>query len=545
MNLNLCLDAVPGFLGFFDLSIAPALLFYAYLPILVLSIFFGFFIFKKDRGSVLSKYFLGITLSFAAWIFLILFQWVGVYLETVHLAWQLLVLPEISIFLFSILFSYVFIFKKDVPNLYKYIAGLLLSIVAFVLPTQLNIASFDLTNCEGVVGILWPYVYVFELSAIIIIVLIAFEKLILKNKQAGEKLKTVLFSTGMVFFLGIFWLSNYFGELTKTYEINLVGPFGMVLFLGLLTYIIVRFHAFNTKLIATQALVWGLAILIGAEFFFIKTTTNFILTGITFIASMVFGYFLVKSVKKEIQQKEQLAKLNTDLKISIQQRESLVHLINHKVKGSFTRTKFLFAGMLDGTFGEISPEIKKRAEQGLEFDNGGIETVDLVLNVANLQNGLIKYEMKSIDLKELLEKAVTEEKGEADAKGLGLETEIKEGDYTTTGDSIWMKEAMHNLISNSVKYTREGKISVALEKKDGKILFSVKDTGVGITEDDKKNLFTEGGRGKDSIKVNVDSTGYGLYTVKLIVEAHKGKVWAESEGENKGSQFYIELPITP
>ncbi len=69
----------------------------------------------------------------------------------------------------------------------------------------------------------------------------------------------------------------------------------------------------------------------------------------------------------------------------------------------------------------------------------------------------------------------------------------------------------------------------------------MKDTGFGITAEDKKNLFTEGGRGKDSVKVNVDSTGYGLYSVKLIVDAHKGKVWAESEGEGKGSQFYVEL----
>ena len=105
------------------------------------------------------------------------------------------------------------------------------------------------------------------------------------------------------------------------------------------------------------------------------------------------------------------------------------------------------------------------------------------------------------------------------------------------GDYFWLKEVINNLIENSIKYTREGKITVGLEKGEGKILFYVKDTGIGITEDDKKNLFTEGGRGKDSVKVNVDSTGYGLYTVKLIVEAHKGKVWAESEGQEQ--RIYI------
>lgn len=77
---------------------------------------------------------------------------------------------------------------------------------------------------------------------------------------------------------------------------------------------------------------------------------------------------------------------------------------------------------------------------------------------------------------------------------------------------------------------------------NSKILLSVKDTGIGINEEDKKRLFTEGGRGKDSVKVNVDSTGYGLYTVKLIADAHNGRVWAESAGAGKGSQFYLELP---
>ena len=57
-----------------------------------------------------------------------------------------------------------------------------------------------------------------------------------------------------------------------------------------------------------------------------------------------------------------------------------------------------------------------------------------------------------------------------------------------------------------------------------------------------KNLFTEGGHGKESTKINVESTGFGLYIVKNIVDAHQGRVWAESEGSGKGSQFYVELP---
>ena len=239
---------------------------------------------------------------------------------------------------------------------------------------------------------------------------------------------------------------------------------------------------------------------------------------------------------------KQVDGLNDDLKALIKQRESLVHLVTHKVKGSFTRSKYIFAGILDGTFGDINEEVKKRAEQGLESNNAGIQTVDLVLNVANMQNGIVKYDMKMLDFKDLVQKTLADKKVQAEAKGLKLESTIEEaGVYNIVGDAFWLKEAVNNLIDNSIKYSKEGKIAVDLHDGKGKIKFSVKDTGIGITDEDKKALFTEGGRGKDSVRINVDSTGYGLYSVKLIVEAHKGKVWAESGGPGKGSQFYIEL----
>jgi signal transduction histidine kinase len=240
---------------------------------------------------------------------------------------------------------------------------------------------------------------------------------------------------------------------------------------------------------------------------------------------------------------KELQDANESLRNLLRQRESLVHLVTHKVKGSFTRSKYIFAEMLEGTFGEISPVLKGMAEKGLDSDNQGIETVDLVLNAANLQTGTVKYEMKLIDFKEIVDHVIVDMKKPIESKGLKLEINISEGKYNTSGDSFWLKEVVHNLVDNSLKYTKEGSIKVNLENKDGKILLGVKDTGVGITDEDKQNLFKEGGRGQNSVKVNVDSTGYGLFSVKLIVDAHKGRVWAESDGQGKGSSFFVELPI--
>ncbi len=238
---------------------------------------------------------------------------------------------------------------------------------------------------------------------------------------------------------------------------------------------------------------------------------------------------------------KQVDGLNKNLKNLIQQRESLMHLINHKVKGSFTHSKYIFAGLLDGMFGDISSDVKKIAQAGLDSDIVGIRTIDMILNATNLQNGTVSYDMKPVDFKEIVLNTVEERKSVIQKKNLELEMKIKEGEYQMNGDIFWLKEVVNNLIDNAINYTKDGKITVGLEKQDKKIIFSVKDSGIGITPEDKKNLFTEGGRGKESVKTNVESTGYGLFTVKLVVEAHGGKVWVESEGEGKGSEFFTQF----
>ncbi|MFA5937052.1 MAG: HAMP domain-containing sensor histidine kinase [Candidatus Paceibacterota bacterium] len=418
---------------------------------------------------------------------------------------------------------------------------LLLLPVIITLPTPLNLVGVDVSFCNADEGFIAKYyTYVVEIFSVIWILFYSI-KLYRRALNLNTK-KQIFFSTaGILFFLLALSSGNFIGSFTEQWNYSQFGLFVMPIFIGVLAYLVVKYNSFNVKLIATQVLVWGLAILIGSQFFFIKVPINYLLTGVTFIASIIFGYFLIKSVKREIQQKEELARLNIYLEDLLKQRESLVHLVTHKVKGSFTRSKYIFAGILDGTFGDINDEIKKRAEQGLESDNMGIETVDLVLNASNLQKGTVKYDMKNIDFKELVEKSIAEKKISIEAKGLKLETEIKADSYNVLGDSIWLKEVVNNLIENALKYTKEGTIKIGLEKNGNKIKLYVKDTGIGINSEDKNILFTEGGRGKDSVKINVDSTGYGLYSVKMIMEAHKGKVWMESEGVDKGSTFFVEL----
>jgi len=110
------------------------------------------------------------------------------------------------------------------------------------------------------------------------------------------------------------------------------------------------------------------------------------------------------------------------------------------------------------------------------------------------------------------------------------------------GDEVKFRQhIIRNLIDNAIRYTPHGSVRVTLEKTPAGVRLSVKDSGVGIAPEDKERLFLEGGKGEHATNVNPESTGYGLFVAKTVVEAHGGTIRAESEGEGKGAEFIVEL----
>jgi len=521
----------------------PTLFFYSHIPAMIVALIVGFLVFYKTGKSKIGISLLVISILFVLWCLFDLIIWATNRPDVVMFYWSLQILVEPFVYLLSFYLLYVFIKNHDLSFEWKLFGLLLYSPVVLLLPTQYNLIGVDSAYCDATEGFIAQY-FTYSLEALFIISILFLMILGARNIATRSRRKEIIiFGSGVILFLGAFSSGNLIGSFTEDWTLAQAGLIGMPIFVAFISYMIVRFKTFNIKLIATQvlmAVIWFLVLGV----LMIRTIDNVrVITALTLILVTVAGDILIRSVTREVKQREQLAQLNIQLEDSIRQRESLVHLVTHKVKGSFTRSKYLFAGFLDGTFGPISDEVKKRAEQGLESDNMGLETVDLVLNVANMQKGIIKYEMKPLDFKAIVQKVMDEKKAAIEAKALKIEADMKDVDYNVSGDAFWLKEVVNNLVENSIKYSKAGTISVKLTKQEGKVLFSVKDTGIGITDEDKKNLFTEGGRGKDSVKVNVDSTGYGLYSVKLIVDGHQGRVWAESEGAGKGSTFLVELPV--
>lgn len=318
----------------------------------------------------------------------------------------------------------------------------------------------------------------------------------------------------------------------------------MLPFVALISYAIGRESLFNVKVGAAAALIFVLAV---ANLVLVVLSDSLLIIGTsigTLTLVLIAGILLIRSVLKEVEQRETIEKQEKELEQINAQQESLLHFISHEIKGYLTKGQNAFAGIIEGDYGESSTGVRALATGALHEMRKGVSTVMDILDASNYKKGTMTFDKKPFDIKKAILELSDELRFMAEEKGLQFEINFApSGEYMVVGDEPKLRRhVLRNLIENSIRYTPKGKVSVSLSRVDGFIRFTVADTGVGITEEDKKRLFTQGGRGKDSIKVNVDSTGFGLFVAKQVTDAHNGKIAAFSDGAGKGATFTVDLP---
>ena len=372
---------------------------------------------------------------------------------------------------------------------------------------------------------------------IVQIIYIGYRKL--QDKKERAQLLSV--GIGVLAFLIIFAAGNISLILELDWSYEQYKLFGMPVLAAFITYSAIRFRTFDLKVFTAQALVIATSILV-FSLLFIRTIQNVrIVTAITFGLICIVGYILIRNVRREIEQRELIEQQEKELEVVNKQQENLLHFISHEVKGYLTESQAGFAAIIEGDFGIVPEPVKTMSERALASVRKGVRTVMEILDASNLKKGTVNYKSNSFDLKKVVLEVVEHLRPSAEEKNLKIEVVIGEGMYLMKGDEEKLgQHVIRNLIDNAIKYSRKGTVEVRLTDGD-KLRFSVKDNGIGITPADMKLLFTEGGHGKDSIKINVHSTGYGLFIAKQIVDAHGGKIWAESEGEGEGSKFVVEF----
>ena len=515
--------------------------YYSHLVPIAFALFLSLYAVVQTKFSKLALVFFLFTCSFSLWLVGDLFPWTSDSYDLVYYTWSWLDFVNVVFFALGAYF-FGLLARGKISLVEK---GLLLLIIvpAFLITiTGNSVVEFDQAICEAINN---DWLTVYKLYAEIAIVLLMLWSFGMAWKGADGRKRTqiTVIAAAILLFFGVFAGTEFVASVTGVYEINLYGLFILPLFLIVLTFAITDLRLFQLRFVGTQVLAYVLIIMVGSQLLFIQDSTSRNLSLITLAMSLFLGVLLIENAKSEEEARIKIEELAKELELANKQQVTLIHFITHQVKGFLTKSRNVFSMMLEGDCGPTSEQIHTMADEGFKSSTKGVDTVQEILNAANIRSGKVEYVMAPFDLKELIEEIEKDLRANAEGKQLAFTTDLGTEPLTIQGDRGQLINAYKNLIDNSIKYTPSGSVSVRLKKEKGKALFTVEDTGVGITPEDMTHLFTEGGHGKESQKINVESTGFGLYIVKSIVEAHKGRVWATSEGEGKGSRFSIEIPV--
>ncbi|MFA5870844.1 MAG: ATP-binding protein [Candidatus Paceibacterota bacterium] len=171
------------------------------------------------------------------------------------------------------------------------------------------------------------------------------------------------------------------------------------------------------------------------------------------------------------------------------------------------------------------------------------ELVDLLLNLSRIEAGRVLVRPESLEIVGFIKHFLDEVTPLQDKKELKIVFTNHPSELFVKTDKIALHNIVQNLISNAIEYTpKMGRIEVIVKKNDGTFTIKVQDTGIGIPKSEQIYIFQKFVRASNAKLYKTDGTGIGLYISERATYSLGGKIWFESE-ENKGSTFYVELPL--
>jgi signal transduction histidine kinase len=256
------------------------------------------------------------------------------------------------------------------------------------------------------------------------------------------------------------------------------------------------------------------------------------------------------TLKQEVEKATaELRAANEELKKLDQAKSDFISIASHQLRTPLSSIKGFVSMMLEGTYGEAQGQLRQKLEDVYDSNERLIKLVDALLDLSHMEGGKMEFNFTKVNFSEMLASVVEELKVQAEKKKLNFEFAKPKENYFVRADEQKLRQVVLNLIDNAIKYTEKGEVKIWLGKAelssgrtDGSVEFSVKDTGLGMTQEEIANLFQKFVRGPNAPRLHAEGAGIGLYVAKLLMEAHKGQVRAESAGENKGSTFFVKLP---
>jgi len=242
---------------------------------------------------------------------------------------------------------------------------------------------------------------------------------------------------------------------------------------------------------------------------------------------------LEESTTRQIEQAKELARL----------KDEFVFVAAHELKAPITHLKWTLAEFFANQElqEKSSPAVSNIMKVIKDASESLTGLVSDLLNVARLESGTVKVSVHPTDLISVVQDIVLKFKDESEKQNIALAFKYDSSKKFpfAMSDSERLKEVFSNLITNAIKYNKQGGIvEVSVVEDNGFLVSRVRDTGIGMTSEEMKKLFTKFWRASQ----NIEGTGLGLWITKQLVTRMGGEIFAESE-KGKGTIFTIKLPV--
>lgn len=237
-----------------------------------------------------------------------------------------------------------------------------------------------------------------------------------------------------------------------------------------------------------------------------------------------------------------LAEANDELKGLNRLKTYFLQTISHELRSPLSPILGYLELMRDGGVGELTSEQKEVVAEMHICTRSMQLLVDELLEVASIQAGNILLEFKEVDLSQVLQHAVKEERKYADEISTEIEVKVPADPVLLVGDSKSLSCIFTHLLRNAVKFSREkGKVEVEVKVMDNGVEVTVSDRGIGIPQDKLDKIFDVFYQVDSSPTRRFEGVGLGLYLVKKLTDLHKGTIRVKSK-EGEGTAFSVFIP---
>lgn len=215
----------------------------------------------------------------------------------------------------------------------------------------------------------------------------------------------------------------------------------------------------------------------------------------------------------------------------------------HELKAPMSIIKGYISNVSDGDYGDIPDEARKQLGVATAQTDRLNELVQDLLNVSRIEQGRLQINLEPTDIVPIVKTIVDHYQTLAKEKGMTIAYEPSQESYIVVGDAGRIQEVFTNLIDNAVKYSRQGEVVIKHEVQKKMVVTSVRDTGIGMSTEERERLFQRFYRVKNDDTKGVSGTGLGLWIIKQYIERMGGTITVDSL-KNVGTEFRVSLKPT-